>query len=113
MTQARVRLVHDGGHLRLSSAVDDNAARIILDGELDLHAVAPVVAEFDRLRGSGLRSVVIDASRLTFLDSSGLRALLTGHATFKASGTELQVINASPAVLRVLDMTGTRTLLEG
>jgi anti-anti-sigma factor len=95
------------------SAVQERTALIRLHGELDLDAVAPVVEKFADLAERGLSSVVVDASGLTFLDSSGLRALLTGREKLNGAGTRLHVVDASPSVARVLEMTGTRAMLEG
>ena len=45
--------------------------------------------------------------------SSGLRALLAGREKLKSAGVQLRIVEASDAVTRLLDMTGTRSLLEG
>ena len=108
-----VRAVEDEGHLIVESSIDDaaNTARIALGGELDLNGVDEVTKEFDEL-GDRVDTVLVDASRLTFLDSSGLRALLAGRERLEAKRVQLRVVNASPAIARLLDMTGTRSMLE-
>ncbi len=101
------------GHLSAEASVADGTARLVLSGELDLNGVDPVTAELERLAAQDVTTVLVDASGLTFLDSSGLRALLAGREKLKAAGATMQVVDASTAVTRVLDMTGTRSLLEG
>jgi anti-sigma B factor antagonist len=105
--------VEDEGHLTIESSVEGDTARVVLQGELDLHGVEPVNAELDQLTEQGVKSVLVDTSGLTFLDSSGLRTLLTGREKFSSLGGQLKVVESSPAVARVLDMTATRSLLEG
>jgi anti-anti-sigma factor len=110
-----VRAVEDEGHLVVESSIDDEAhtARVKLEGELDLNGVDAVTHEFDGLGERDVDTVLADASGLTFLDSSGLRALLTGRETLRAKGVQLRVVDPSPAIARLLDMTGTRSMLEG
>jgi len=109
-----VDAVEDEGNLIVESSIDDAAhtARIALGGELDLNGVDAVTKEFDALGDQGVDTVLVDASRLTFLDSSGLRALLAGRERLQAKRVRLRVVNASPAIARLLDMTGTRSMLE-
>ena len=65
------------------------------------------------MAAQGATAVVVDATGLNFIDSSGLRALLSAREQLEGAGVSLQVTDLSPAVERVLDMTGTRELLTG
>jgi len=105
--------VDEEGHLTVRSEIENDTARVSLQGELDLHGADPVTAELDRLAASDVHAVLIDASGLSFLDSSGLRALLAGREKLKSAGVQLRIVEACDAVTRLLDMTGTRSLLEG
>jgi len=109
-----VRVVEEEGSLRVESSIDDatRTARVALGGELDLNGVDAVTTEFDELGEQHVDTVLVDASGLTFLDSSGLRALLAGRTRLQAKHVQLRVVNASPAIARLLDMTGTRSMLE-
>ena len=108
-----VQPVTDEAPLHLATTVDGGVARIAIQGELDLDRADEVASEITALAEQGATSVIIDVGALSFIDSSGLRALLTAREQLDASGTSLQVTNLSPAVERVLDMTGTRQLLTG
>jgi anti-anti-sigma factor len=108
-----VESVDDEGHLSVESSVEGGTGRLTVAGELDLSGVDEVTAALDRFAEQNVETVFMDASGVTFLDSSGLRALLTGSERLQARGAHLKIVNASAVVTRVLDMTGTRTLLEG
>jgi anti-sigma B factor antagonist len=59
-------------------------------GDVDIsnaHALAEQVCA--RIAGSGTSSVVIDLGRVTFLDSSGISALVMIRAAASASGVDL------------------------
>lgn len=101
------------GPLAVSAVVDGTVGRVTLTGELDLDGAGAVGEELLRLPDGGATEVVVDASGLTFLDSSGLRALLSAREQLESAGATLRLESVSPAVERVLEMTGTRALLTG
>jgi stage II sporulation protein AA (anti-sigma F factor antagonist) len=73
-----------------------------LSGELDL-AQADRFLETSTAHLDGQREVVLDCSRLTFLDSSGIRAFLTFAS--KTPGT-LVIRDPTPTVRKVLEIAG-------
>ena len=50
-------------------------------------------------------TLVVDMLTVTFLDSTGLGALVEGHNRFQDAGGTLQLVIANPHVLRVLQVT--------
>jgi len=72
-------------------------------GELDL-ATTPRLAEaIDELRDSGFDHVVLDLRGVTFVDSTGLRLILS----LAASPLTLELIPGPPAVQRIFETTRT------
>ncbi|MEO6629842.1 MAG: STAS domain-containing protein [Aquihabitans sp.] len=53
----------------------------------------------------------IDATDVTFIDSSGLRVLIEARTRQVEGGGHFMVINPSPAVTRLLELTGLSELL--
>lgn len=91
---------------------DGGRAVIALAGELDVNTASQVTDEVSQLLAGGeLTAVTIDVSRLTFVDSTGLRAILAGRENLQAAGATLALDGASGVVERVLEMTGLRGLL--
>jgi anti-anti-sigma factor len=105
--------VPDDAPLSVAFAVEGGVARVTLRGELDLDRAGAVAAQLTDLAGQGASSVVVDVSDLSFIDSSGLRALLSAREQLEGAGATLQLTALSAAVERVLEMTGTRSLLTG
>ena len=92
---------------------DGATAVVELEGELDLHGVGILTAAVGDLLGEPPpRSIAVDAARLTFIDSAGLRALLVAQRDAEAAGAVLGLVNSSPPVDRVLGMTGLHARLE-
>jgi anti-sigma B factor antagonist len=80
-------------------------------GALDVATAPTLDAEIAHLRDAGFRRIVVDLRKLDFMDSSGLRALLTLHARASSDGFELGVVRGNPSVHRVFEVTGTKDLL--
>ncbi len=80
-------------------------------GELDI-ASAPVLrAEFDAVVGDdSAEKIVVDLTRLSFIDSTGL-ALVLLMADETKEHDRLRIVNGSPAVDRLFDLTGVRNSL--
>jgi len=78
---------------------------ISVGGEVDAHT-APAVREAvdDRIR-PGAR-VVVDLSDVTFLDSTGLGVLVTSLKRLREVDGSLDLVVASPRVLKVFTLTG-------
>ena len=77
---------------------------LTLGGELDL-ATVPVLQEQldDAMRGKA--AVVIDLSRLRFIDSSGLELLVRAERHQRDSGVQLVLVRGPRAVHRVFALT--------
>ena len=56
--------------------------------------------------------VIADMSATTFCDSAGVRALVRALRNANAGGARLEVATSSPAVTRVLAITGVDRLIE-
>ena len=51
------------------------------------------------------RNLEIDLSEMTFMDSSGLGALIALHKTLRARGGQFRLINPSPTCQQLLELT--------
>lgn len=86
---------------------EDNGRHVLrLVGELDLASADGLEQRIGRLCVEGSREIVLDLSELDFVDSSGLRAMLTSRQTCERSGCELVLVNCKEQVRRVLELTG-------
>jgi anti-sigma B factor antagonist len=98
--------------LTLSHTGQDGDAIIALDGELDLASAPDLAVLAGELIQGGAVNIIVDAEKLSFCDSSGLRSLVSIANELRPSGGRLAIVNAQPIVLRVLELTGlVRTVL--
>ena len=82
-----------------------DVVRISLRGELDLSNVLSVEEELRRVEGRR-DSLVLDLSGLRFIDSTGLRLLLSAHQRARKHGRRLRIVPGSAAVKRLFRLSG-------
>jgi anti-sigma B factor antagonist len=94
--------------MELQITIDSEGGQrtVRLEGECDL-ASAPVLREALRpMVPPEVSEVVIDASQLEFIDSTGLGVILGAHRRLTESGGVLKIAGAKGGVQRVLRVTG-------
>jgi anti-anti-sigma factor len=84
---------------------DAGVTQVVLAGEFDLAAVPQFEDALTEVEAGGPAAIVIDLSALTFMDSSGLRALVTADDRARAAGRRLAIVPGPPAVRRVFEIT--------
>jgi serine/threonine-protein kinase RsbW len=90
---------------RIGGEVED--VRIFaLDGRLDAVQTGAALVEVREAIGEGARKVLLDMASVTFLSSSGLRALLLVRKELLAHGGELRLCELRPQVQEVFTLTG-------
>ena len=79
---------------------------VYLDGELDPHTAPLLKQQVDELAEGGSLDVVLDLSRLAFIDSSGLRVVISAHREMADRGGQLTLRSPSDTAQRLLEITG-------
>ena len=70
-------------------------------GELDMATIGVVEQELRHLQRSGFRTLVLDLSELTFMDSTGLHLAVRWTNEAAQDGFVFEIEPGSPAVMRV------------
>jgi anti-anti-sigma factor len=84
--------------------VDEVVLVLQVDGELDIKSTDSLRSALDEAEREG-DIVRIDAAGVSFVDSTALGVLLASAQRLSARGGRLELINVSPPVRRILDMT--------
>ncbi|HEX8208374.1 MAG TPA: STAS domain-containing protein [Solirubrobacteraceae bacterium] len=85
--------------------------KLSVGGELDLGTAAQLRVAIGTLMGTGCRHLVVDLAETTFMDSSGLAALVWAAHRMHAAGGELTVAHPTEQIRKVLEITGVGDLL--
>ncbi len=94
------------GELDISTEREDGVHTIRLAGELDVATAPRVEEELKQAEASDAATMVLDLSGLTFMDSTGVRLVLSAHARSRQDSDRLQLVRGSHAVHRVFELSG-------
>jgi anti-sigma B factor antagonist len=92
---------------------DDDPIRTLVhvEGELDLGTAPKLSDQLEAPTAAGKR-VVLDLTGCGFIDSSGLRTLLSARSAAASSGGSLALVIADPNILRVFEVASLDQVLE-
>jgi anti-sigma B factor antagonist len=95
-----------GPDLVLTTETDGDRTVIAIKGELDAYTAPALEEQIANLGSDSPVNVVLDLSETGFLDSSGLRAILTAHRRLGGEHGTLVLRSPSEPVTRLLEITG-------
>lgn len=90
----------------------DGAVVVELHGEIDLLAYQRMAPLIDPIAAGPATTVIIDLTRTTFFDCSGISLLVRAHHRTAARGARLTVVCTHPLTLRILHITGLAPMLS-
>ena len=90
----------------------EDQAVLVLAGELELASTGELEQEVRRARAAGHTVVVLDLRNVAFIDSAGLRILLSLRNDAKRTGYTLCLVPPAPAILRIFEITRTGGLFD-
>ena len=90
----------------------DGLVHVAMRGELDLSTVNKVQDELRRVESTSPALMVLDMSKLTFLDSTGLRCLVTADERAREAGRRVVLVRGPDPVQRVFSITRLEERLE-
>lgn len=88
----------------------ESSALVRLSGEIDLAAVEAIETELLPLEDR-FQTIVLDLRGVTFLDSTGLRAIVSADARARNNGFELKIIRGPEQVQKILYLSGLDKIL--
>jgi anti-sigma B factor antagonist len=84
--------------------------RVILDGSLDITGASAIDLQMNIIAGSR-KAVLVDLTRVSFIGSMGLRALVLPARAIKNHGGKIVLLNPNENVAQVLKTSGIDMLL--
>jgi stage II sporulation protein AA (anti-sigma F factor antagonist) len=94
------------GELSVGVIRDDDRCTLLLTGELDLASAPKIEQILPELCANGASEIVLDLRQLTFMDSTGLRAILACGTLCERHLCDFGLIRGTRAVQRVFELTG-------
>jgi anti-anti-sigma factor len=102
----------DPPEFRAEEVTTGSAAMVSLYGELDIQHQDRVAASLSRALDRHPAALAADLRGQTFMDSTGVHALLDAQARCRSQGTPFFIIRGTAAVDRVLSVLGLDRVFE-
>ncbi len=79
-------------------------------GEIDVYTAPRLREQLLDLAKADHRTVVVDLSEVSFVDSTGLGVLVSGLKRFREAGGDLRLVVTAPQIVKVFEITGLSTV---
>lgn len=97
-------------NMKITRSMDGTTLNVALEGRIDSSNAPAVEAELlQAVNANPGTALIIDADKLEYISSAGLRVLMKLR---KRTGKPLPVVNVTPEVYDIFDMTGFTELLD-
>src|SRR5688500_14781379 len=90
----------------------DGIAVARFSGRLDFTSVAEARNQFTAAIGAGHHKLIVDLSKVEFVDSAGLGSLIGGMRTARQAGGDLRIANPSDQAKMLLSLTSLDQVLK-
>ena len=99
------------GSLRIHTSLQGGRHTIVASGELDVSSAQMLEETISEACTAGATELVLDMGGIEFMDSTGLKAILSGKAMCEEHDCEYSLTPAQRPVERALTMMGIRSRL--
>ncbi|MFC8146788.1 STAS domain-containing protein [Streptomyces paradoxus] len=99
------------GQLSVVSTATDGICVLTLAGEIDRDTGQPLRQALDA-SGTPRPRIVVDLSRVTFMDSTGINIFIAAHRALTEAGGWIRLAAPSEAVLRLLQIVGVDAVID-
>jgi anti-sigma B factor antagonist len=97
--------------LTISTVERDGGLVITAEGELDLSTAPLLDAAVLAAEATGAAIITVDIDAVTFIDSTGLRALIEAQLRSQQDGNRLRLTRGSPQAQRLFSLAAVHELL--
>jgi anti-sigma B factor antagonist len=91
--------------LAVERTSDEGVELVSVEGELDIATAPRLISVLNRAVQEALRSLVVDLSRVDFMDSTGLALLINAHRRLTRRSKGFAVVCPPGPLLRVFEVT--------
>ncbi len=93
------------GQFEVALRTAEDVDTFVLTGELDIATADQLTDALNGASGESARDRVIDLSGVTFMDSTGLRVLISANRAAAEAGYSLTIVTGESPAKRVLELT--------
>ncbi|HEY3723091.1 MAG TPA: STAS domain-containing protein [Acidimicrobiia bacterium] len=101
-----------GGRVKAMTIEEDSTSIVVVSGELDVGSAPTLLRYLLDLMTAPIDTITLDLNELSFIDSSGLKALIAARADAETVGITLTLRDVAAQPRRVLELTGLDELFD-
>ncbi len=98
--------------MKIDRKDDDGITILSIDGEIDLYNAPDIKDIVNKLVEEKKMKVIIDLDKVTYIDSSGIGALISSLSNLKKNQGRLKVCNVSGSVHKIFTLTKLTNFFE-
>lgn len=97
--------------MKIDSEIAQDTVIMRLSGELDVHTAEIFKASADEFLDKGYSNVILNLEEVSFIDSSGLGAILGRYKRISSNDGRMVIVKPKPHVRQVLELSGLRKII--
>ena len=98
--------------MEINYSKKDKLLKVEITEEIDHHIVEKIRRKVDdEITRHMPRKTVFDFDRVSFMDSAGIGMIIGRYKMMKLIGGETEIVNISPNVKRILEMSGINKII--
>jgi anti-sigma B factor antagonist len=99
--------------LTITTHMAGDVAVLTLSGRLVLEDTeSPLRPEIERLMKGGCTKLILELSRVTYIDSSGLGLLVAKFVSLRRAGGDLRLVHPTPRSMHLMTITNLASVFE-
>lgn len=99
--------------MEINYSKKDKLLKVGITEEIDHHIVEKIRRKVDdEITRHMPRKTVFDFDRVSFMDSAGIGMIIGRYKMMKLIGGETEIVNISPNVKRILEMSGINKIIS-
>lgn len=99
--------------MEINYSKKDKLLKVEITEEIDHHMVERIRRKVDdEITRHMPRKTVFDFDRVSFMDSAGIGMIIGRYKMMKLIGGETEIVNISPNVKRILEMSGINKIIS-
>lgn len=92
--------------------IDDGTQALDLEGEVDVYTAPKLRQEIMDQVDSGVKNLLVNLTKVEYLDSTGLGILIGGVKRLKEQGGSLKLVGPSARITRIFEITGLNKIFD-
>ena len=98
--------------MEIETKEQDGIVVLSINGEIDLYNAPELKEAVQKLSEQNKNKIIVNLDRVSYVDSSGIGALISSFSNLKKQGGSLRICNVAGSVRKVFELTKLTSFFE-